>query len=321
MPAPILTYQDYFRQHQGVDEGGSPTNTAVDEATWSAMSPQEQWANVGGALRIANDDPRYAQLAGTKPEDGRPITIVGGSFDANSNSYQGVQVVKDPSRVVQGDGWFAYSDDNLTAEIQDHNDVGFGGSGDDKWDWVKGAVFMATAGAAGGAFAGAGAAGGGAGFTAGGSAGIGAGASGAITADVATGAITAGGAAAAAPTVATTTPPPVEAPPPTTPAPATTTQPGIIDSVRNGANQVGTWYNNLGPAGRAIVNQGVSAGASALLGANAQRDASEAADEREEQNRQDFVRRTTVKPYGPSAFTPKPAGIIGSAFTPKPGGG
>lgn len=101
------------------------------------------------------------------------------------------------------------------------------------------------------------------------------------------------------------------------------TSPGIVDGAMRGARTVGSWYNGLSPASRFILGQAVSHGANALAGASAQREAQEAADEREEQEREDRVRRGSVPDFSgafkPKTNTPKP-GIIDGLRIPRPGG-
>jgi hypothetical protein len=168
------TYQDYLRtidpQGNMEDRGG-----ILSPDQWNALSITDQLHTMGGAMSIQPGDPRYDELAAfTKPEQGRGITIGPGTPRLEDH---GIQIFNDPSRVYQGDGYHAYSGDNQTAQIQDHNDAGIGG-GDDKYNWLKGLGFVA--GGAGlatalGAGAGAGAAAGDAGWglSAGGDAGFG----------------------------------------------------------------------------------------------------------------------------------------------------
>ena len=147
----MLTYQDYVNYLASRDGGESGGGGMLSGDQFNALGLRDRFSMVGGGLGIAPEDPRYEQLAGaTRPEAGRDIGVI---YGAPPESVSGVRFLNDPSRVAKGDGWSAYSDDNVSAEMRDYNDMGVMG-GDDKFDWVKGALFMLGAGAAGGAFAG-----------------------------------------------------------------------------------------------------------------------------------------------------------------------
>lgn len=108
-------------------------------------------------------------------------------------------------------------------------------------------------------------------------------------------------------------PDPTPAPGPATQAPAPVTtgatpQPstGIINSARNVAQPALDWYNGLSPAGRMVVNQGLSTAGNAVLqgiGQHNQQAAVEAADQRA---RDDVIRRGQVNAFAPGAITAKP---------------
>lgn len=101
-----LTYQDYLRyigQYAG-SEGGGPA--AMGEEAWSGLSPEQQWANVGGGIILDPSDPRHV--------GDRNIHVTGGE---PSEEFLGEHIA-DPGRVVRGDGYFAYSDDNRTPSSQ-----------------------------------------------------------------------------------------------------------------------------------------------------------------------------------------------------------
>jgi hypothetical protein len=149
-----FTYQDYLRtvnpQGNMEDLGG-----LLNQGQWDALNPTDQLYSMGGMLSLNPGDSRYNDFAATtKPELGRAINIVPGQ---GLDSYQGVNIFNDPSRVQQGDGWHAYSADNQTAQSQDQNDSGIGG-GDDKYNWLKGLAFVGGGAAAANGLMGAGAA-------------------------------------------------------------------------------------------------------------------------------------------------------------------
>ena len=345
----ILGYQDYLRYYTAAtqssegnfDVGGDGPKLTEDQ--WDALPPEEQWSRVnGGTLAIYPEDPRYDELkAKVGGEPGREIWVRPTSM---------ANMLKDPSLEFKGEGFFAHSRDSQSPQYQESVHPG-----DLRNEMIRNVAIVIGGGLAAGAMgaggAGASAGGGSMSTSIGGGFGTGALGAGGTGASFGTafgaegaalGATGSAGGAAATPTIET--PPPVETtPPPTTPTPTTPTQPppgtpppatpapttpppattpgnGIINGVRSGFNTASSWYNGLSPAGRAIVNAGISTGASAALGANAQRGASEEADRREEEERQNRIRRGTVGAYV-NPYTPKPAGIIGSAYTPKPTGG
>lgn len=83
---------------------------------------------------------------------------------------------------------------------------------------------------------------------------------------------------------------------------------GIINNAlmqgRTALNTAGQWYRGLSPASRFILGQAVSQGANALIGASAQREAQQAANEREDQEREDRRRRTAIPDFS-GAFKPR----------------
>lgn len=149
MPSPV-TYQDYLRSIVQPSEGG-PAG-ALPEDQWNAMSLAEQMRNLpGGGLTVGANDPRYGLLAQqTGAETGRPIELMSGVFNPNQRDVKGNLIIKDPSRVLQGDGYYGHSSDNQTSGTQ-ANSADSGLFKGDKWDFVKMAAFMAAAAAGGGA--------------------------------------------------------------------------------------------------------------------------------------------------------------------------
>lgn len=115
-----LTYQDYLALMSGRGGDSDGGTGAVDEATWKAMQEPEQWRNVGGALGIRPDDPRYADLRSHVPgEPERTIYVVPGG---RSNIYdQGDELVR-PDDIYQGDGFTAFGEDNMTPGWQSRPD-------------------------------------------------------------------------------------------------------------------------------------------------------------------------------------------------------
>jgi hypothetical protein len=154
----MLTYQDYLRAVQDPGLGGT---AGFDEAAWNALPDADKWKNAGNRLVLRPDDPRYAQFAPRLGgEAGRNVEIRGG----DPNTMRGYMV--DPSRMVSGNGWYGYKEDNETPEYQ-HLD-------DENTDWktlIAMAALPIAAGAATGAFAGGAAGGAGTGAAAGAGAG------------------------------------------------------------------------------------------------------------------------------------------------------
>lgn len=316
----MITYEDHLRHMQAhygnASEGGGGTG-AVDEATWNAMSTEEKFNNVQGGFGVGPDDPRYEDLAEqTGAEEGRPVWVT----QPVPEDRLTTQWFTDPGRVVNGEGWSAFAENNRSPYSQEQDEAG--GLSQAQWNAI--AIAFVTAGA-GAAYAGGGAAvsggelaaAGGQGFgTAVGSTGSGYGIGGAV-----------GGAAAPGATAGTgTTPglggegspgwtaeggPPVQPAPTPTPTPAPSIGNGIINGARGAWNSATQWYSGLSPLSRQVLGLGVSQGISGALRANAQNEASGAATAREERQRDDRVRRTGVGNFG-SAFTPKPKGIIDS---------
>src|SRR6478736_9629874 len=114
-----LLYRDYLQNNSGGSEAGG----LLDENAWNQLSPEQQaslvnFNNLGTV--VGRNDSRYQQLAGqTQAETNRPVILQGGSFDPARNFDQkGNQIIKDPSRVYQGDGYFARSADNETPGYQ-----------------------------------------------------------------------------------------------------------------------------------------------------------------------------------------------------------
>lgn len=149
------TYQDYLKRGsygQGGSEagGGAP----ISEEQWSAMPLQEKMNNISGGLSISKGDPRYEDLLKlTKGEPGRPINIIAGKFNPNLRDMKGNLIIKDPSKVPDLGGMWAYSSDNQTPGSQ----AAIADSGlfhGDKWDIVKAVAFMAAAAAGGAALGG-----------------------------------------------------------------------------------------------------------------------------------------------------------------------
>lgn len=151
-----LNYRDYLANNSGGSEAGG----LLSPEQWAQFDPQQQaglvnFQNMGVA--IGRNDPRYGDLAQqTQVEQGRPINVGGGILDPNMRDQKGNLIVKDPSRVYQGDGYYALGADNYTPGYQ----AGVADSGifhGDKWDVAKMAAFLGLAAAGGGAFSGAGA--------------------------------------------------------------------------------------------------------------------------------------------------------------------
>jgi hypothetical protein len=148
MPAPTfeISYRDYLANVPQGSEAGSPP---MSESDFNALSPDQKAQLVNFqhlGITVGANDQRYAAFAGTniKPEDGRPINFNYGTFDPNKNyDSKGNQIIKDPSRVLQGNGWWASSADNETPGYQ----AGVADSGlfkGDKWDAAKVAAFFAA---------------------------------------------------------------------------------------------------------------------------------------------------------------------------------
>ncbi len=151
-----LNYRDYLANNSGGSEAGG----LLSPDQWAQLDPQQQAGLVnfqGLGTAIGRNDSRYADLASkTGVEQNRPINIGSGILDPNMRDQKGNLIVKDPSKVYQGDGYYALGADNYTPGYQ----AGVADSGifhGDKWDVAKMAAFLGLAAAGGGAFSGAGA--------------------------------------------------------------------------------------------------------------------------------------------------------------------
>lgn len=146
-----LTYRDYLANNSAGSEAGG----LLSPEQWAQLDPQQQSGLVnfqGLGTAIGRNDSRYADLAQqTGVEPGRPINIGSGILDPNMRDQKGNLIVKDPSKVYQGDGYYALGADNYTPGFQ----AGVADSGlfhGDKWDVAKVAAFLGLGAAAGGAF-------------------------------------------------------------------------------------------------------------------------------------------------------------------------
>lgn len=316
-----LDYEQHYARY--VRDRGSETGNAsdlIDRETWDQMSNQQRWdlINQSGAaeVRVRPGEPGYDQLAQqTGAEEGRDIVI-----SPVSMAPRGYLV--DPRKEVAGEGWFAHAENNQTPDFQELDDM----------DETQ--AFMRSLAAASVFYGGgqmleglSGTAGESAAFTAGTNA---AESGGTLMLDAAgtgtvpyvpSGAASAAGAATSGlpPTSTPSGPPATQPPAPAssaTPTPTpTTTGGGILDTARNAWSSTSGWYNGLSPAGRMVVNGAISQGVQGLAGANAQREVQQENERREEEQRQDRIRRTSIPAFG-SAFTPR--GIING--TRRPGG-
>lgn len=76
-------------------------------------------------------------------------------------------------------------------------------------------------------------------------------------------------------------------------------------------NSAATWFDKLTPNGKAILARGVAGGASALMQALSQQHALDFQKKRDEQAREDKMRRGQIPAFGENAYQPK--GIIDGA--------
>lgn len=135
-----LTYADYVRHMagRGGSEGGG--TGAVDEATWNALSPQEQFNNLQGGMVISKDDPRYAAMAQQLGiSNGSNIMIGGGAQAHAGDSRWWVN----PNAVINGDGWSATGSENQTPYMQQQANA----SGLSEKEWIALAAMVAAGGA------------------------------------------------------------------------------------------------------------------------------------------------------------------------------
>lgn len=307
-----LTYRDYLRARSDlgrVDENGVEPKP-MSEDDFNALDDDTRMGLVGGGFALQSSDPRwkeYADVVGETDPD-RAIWI------GRENNFSTNWMI-DPNRIGKTENGYAFSTQgNESAENQARNDFGPVQHG---WALVLGGGLLANA-----AMGAAGATGAEAGSTGlvdtlgGGTAETGFASTPAatgVTAPAATG-IT----APAAGTPAAVTAPAAVNPFAGAVATGSTSSPGIVGSVMDGATSLSNWYGDLSPAARLVVNQGISTGVQGITGTINQRNAQQAADEQQRQQEEDRIRRTTVTRFAPGAFTPRP-GLIGSRFTPRGG--
>lgn len=126
MPDFSLSYQDYLNanpQLQGGSEAGSSSYMSQD--AWSALSSADQWKNLGGGLSIDQNDPRYAAIAAqTGGDPSRGLYIRSGALTDTS-------IFNDPSKVYQGNGFYAFDPANQTAQEEARQNSG--GLSDRAW--------------------------------------------------------------------------------------------------------------------------------------------------------------------------------------------
>jgi hypothetical protein len=142
---PILNYRDYLANAPGLNASENAT-APMSEADWNALPPDQQWGLLGHGsqgISVNHFDPRYAALKPTVGgEPDRSVFVMPEQFNSNYNNH-GVQRFTDPSKVNQGQGYYASSEDNATPQAQDT-----GGMSDLQWALMVGSLF------AGGALAG-----------------------------------------------------------------------------------------------------------------------------------------------------------------------
>lgn len=132
----MITYQDYVRHMKESGREQAP----IPESQWNAMSLAEKFNNVGGGIGIGADDSRYADLASrTGAEPGRAVRITA----PIGQSERGSQWWTDPSRVIDGEGWSAYSDNNQSPASQARGEAG----GLSERQWIALAAMVASMGA------------------------------------------------------------------------------------------------------------------------------------------------------------------------------
>lgn len=139
-----VTYQDYLNSLPTSSESGSKYDGAVPESQWNAMSTADKLKNIhGGGGKILNPgSPEYSEFAQkTGAEPGRNILMVPGTFDPAKNRLpDGRPFLVDPSKIVQGDGWFAYAPNNMTPDAQKR-----GGMSDLQWGIFVASMFAGGA--------------------------------------------------------------------------------------------------------------------------------------------------------------------------------
>lgn len=121
--------------------------------------------------------------------------------------------------------------------------------------------------------------------------------------------------AAAAPDASAATPPPDVVPPEQPPAPVSegsTALSGAESSVpTTSAASSPSWFQNLSPGAQAILGRSVAGGAAGVIAALSQKHLLDEQKRREDQKREDKIRRSYVPAIGEGAF--KPRGVIDSA--------
>lgn len=112
----MLTYQDYLRY---VEQNGLQGAGNYSEQDWNRLSPDRQWANVGGGLMLHNSDPRYQEYAGLLGEkDPGRYLMAGPSGDWDSSW------MLDPNRMVSRNGVNVSTSGNESPQSQARNDFG-----------------------------------------------------------------------------------------------------------------------------------------------------------------------------------------------------
>lgn len=114
----MVTYQDYlnFVARQGDQDN---PGRGMSEQDWNRLSPDRQWANVGGGLMLSNQDPRYGELAGLLGENDPDRYLLAGPQGDWDSSW-----MIDPNRMVQRNGVNVSTSGNETAASQAGNDFG-----------------------------------------------------------------------------------------------------------------------------------------------------------------------------------------------------
>jgi hypothetical protein len=114
------TYQDYLAYY------GKNGDGALSQDQWNALTPAQQWQNVGSGMALAQSDPRYAALAqqlGVKNGGLLNLGYSPQSIAVNSQNYV------DPNAVLQGNNVFATAHSNETPKTQ----FAGGGLSDKEW--------------------------------------------------------------------------------------------------------------------------------------------------------------------------------------------
>jgi hypothetical protein len=136
------SYQDYLNYYKAQFGNASEgSGGALSEDQWKSLGSSGQWNQIGGGTALGSDDSRWADLAsqlGIKDTSGPDGTVMiyGGNKPSNPTG------LVDPSRVVSGDGSYAFAHSNFTPQAE------FAGGGMSDKMWALSALGLVGGGAA-----------------------------------------------------------------------------------------------------------------------------------------------------------------------------